>query len=85
MFVSPFRFVAFNNDVVVVNYTSNNISVMIGNPGGTFQAHVDYATCTGPFMVIVDDLNNDVLADLVVVNHGSQSISVFLGKRQRMG
>ena len=35
------------NDLVTVNYGADSISVLIGNPGGTFQAHVDYPTAEG--------------------------------------
>jgi len=66
-------------DLVTVNYGSNNISVLLGNPGGTFQPKVDYAVGTGPFWIVVTDLNNDVQADLVVANNTSESVSVLLG------
>src|SRR5687767_14293580 len=45
------------NDLVTVNYDADSISVLIGNPGGTFQAHVDYPTSDGPWMVLVSDFN----------------------------
>jgi basic membrane lipoprotein Med (substrate-binding protein (PBP1-ABC) superfamily) len=42
----------FNNDgktdIAVANQISNNVSVLLGNGDGTFQAAIDYATGNGP-------------------------------------
>ncbi len=35
-------------DLAVANYTSNNVSVLLGNGNGTFQAAVNYAAGSGP-------------------------------------
>jgi hypothetical protein len=35
-------------DLVVVNQTSNTVSVLLGNGDGTFQSKTDYATGTTP-------------------------------------
>ena len=74
-------------DLVVANYASSTVSVLLGNGDGTFQPHVDYATGEGPYGVVVADFNNDGKLDLAVVNTGcplygvcgSPSFSIFLG------
>ncbi len=66
-------------DVVVANYTSNNISVLLGNGDGTFKSAVKYAAGTGPDCVIVGDWNGDGKQDLAVSNYQSTVISIFLG------
>src|SRR5947209_1177607 len=42
----------FNNDTVldlaVANYSSSNVSVLLGNANGTFQPALTYATGAGP-------------------------------------
>ncbi len=65
-------------DLVVANRNSDNISVLLGNGNGTFQAAVSYPT-TNPFAVVVGDFNGDGKADLVVSNYSSNTVSVLLG------
>ena len=36
-------------DLAVANFTSNNVSILLGNGNGTFQAAVNYAAGTSPF------------------------------------
>ncbi|CAF5182509.1 unnamed protein product, partial [Rotaria sp. Silwood1] len=38
-----------------------------------------YATDSSPWSVAVGDFNNDTLLDIVVVNHGSDNVGIFLG------
>ena len=51
-------------DVAVVNYNSNNVSILFGNGDGTFQPAVTYATGTEPSAITAIDLNNDGMPDL---------------------
>jgi hypothetical protein len=66
-------------DLAVANSASNNVSVLLGNGDGTFQAAVNYAVGTNPASVAVGDLNGDGKLDLAVANIGSNNVSVLLG------
>src|SRR5262249_31341063 len=70
-------------DLVVGNGTaigsSDNVSVLLGNGDGTFQAAVNYAVGSLPIFVTVGDLNGDGNLDLAVANGGSNTVSVLLG------
>jgi hypothetical protein len=64
----------------VPNAFSNNVSVLLGNGDGTFQAAVNYRAGTRPGgSVGISDFNGDGILDLAVVNERSNSISVLLG------
>src|SRR5205814_1707975 len=70
-------------DVVTANYGSGSgtsISVLLGNGNGTFQAKTDYTVGSGPYGVVIADLNGDGAVDLAVSNYTSNSISVLLGQ-----
>ncbi len=66
-------------DLVVVNKFSNNVSVLLGNGNGTFQAAVNYPTGATPTGVAVGDFNGDGKLDIAVANSGANSISILLG------
>jgi hypothetical protein len=73
-------------DLAVANWTSNNVSVLLGNGDGTFQAAVNYAAGSGPHSVAVGDFNGDGKLDLVTANSGppgsgeiGNTVSVLLG------
>ena len=66
-------------DFVVVNATSNSVSVLLGNGNGTFQAAKNYATGTTPQGVVIGDFNGDGVPDLAVTNSVSDTVSVLIG------
>jgi Flp pilus assembly secretin CpaC len=74
-------------DVVLVNSTSKNISVLLGNvdasgkANGTFAEALGspFAVGTNPGSVVVADFNGDGFLDIAVANQGDNSISVFKG------
>jgi len=74
-------------DVVLVNSTSNNISVLLGDgdanckPTGLFTEATGspFAVGNNPRSVVVADFNGDGFLDLAVANQGDNSISLFRG------
>jgi hypothetical protein len=65
-------------DLVVENYTSSTLSVLLGNGDGTLAPKVDYATGTGPWSMAVGDVNGDGKIDVVTCNYAASSASVFI-------
>jgi hypothetical protein len=66
-------------DIATANQGSNNISILLQNSDGTFQAAVNYAVGNGPLSLQVGDVNGDGKLDLVVINSGDNTIGVLLG------
>jgi predicted dehydrogenase len=66
-------------DLVTANFTSNTISVLLGNGNGTFQAAQNLTAGTNPHEVVVADVNGDGRLDIVATNERSNDVSVFLG------
>ena len=74
-------------DVVLVNSTSNNVSVLLGSVDAAGKATGLFTEAPGspfavgknPRSVIVADFNGDGFLDLAVVNQGDNSISLFRG------
>jgi hypothetical protein len=74
-------------DLVVANRGSvhsvsiGDVSVLLGNGNGTFQAQQTFAAGAGPISVAVSDLNGDGRPDLVVANEFNTpgTMSVLLG------
>lgn len=66
-------------DLAVANGGSNSVSILLGNPDGTFQDRVDYAVGTYPWFITATDLNRDDITDLVVSNRDSQDVMLLFG------
>src|SRR5438128_89154 len=74
-------------DLAVANYgqpfssppIEGNLSVLLGNGDGTFQAAVNYGAGAKRSSVAVGDFNGDGKADLAVANSGTNNISVLVG------
>ncbi|CAF3221632.1 unnamed protein product [Rotaria sp. Silwood2] len=75
----------FNNDsrldIVVANYGSDNVGIFLGYGNGSFTNQTTYSSGSNsdPYSVAVDDFNNDTIPDIVVANHGTNNLGVFLG------
>ncbi|HEV1992755.1 MAG TPA: FG-GAP-like repeat-containing protein, partial [Candidatus Acidoferrum sp.] len=76
-------------DVVLVNSTSNNISILLGSVDATTgkanglfteAPGSPFAVGNNPRSVIVADFNGDGFLDLAVANQGDNSISLFRGR-----
>ena len=66
-------------DLVTANFRSDDVSVLLGNGDGSFQAAVAFAAGDGPFSVAVADLDGDSVPDLVTANIDGDDVSVLLG------
>src|SRR5262249_32500966 len=65
-------------DLVVANYSTSNVSVLLGNSDGTFQDAKNSATGSGPLALAVGDFNKDGNLDGVTAD--SSDVSILLGK-----
>jgi hypothetical protein len=66
-------------DLIVANYSSGSISVLLGSSNGTFQSPVTFAAGADLHSVTTADVNGDGKPDLVVANGASRTVSVLLG------
>src|SRR5438309_859185 len=66
-------------DLAVANRGSNDVSVLLGNGDGTFQATPSIGAGTAPYSVSIGDFNGDGFQDLAVANAGDNTVSVLLG------
>jgi hypothetical protein len=66
-------------DLAVANWLSSNVSMLLGNGDGTFQAVRNFDVGSGPRSVAVGDFNGDGKPDLAVANYYPSNVSVLLG------
>jgi hypothetical protein len=66
-------------DLAAANYSSSNVSILLGNGDGTFRAPVNYAVGGGPSAAAAGDFNGDGRMDLVTANIVSNDVSILLG------
>ncbi|RMH35221.1 MAG: VCBS repeat-containing protein [Nitrospirae bacterium] len=67
-------------DVVTVNSTSDDVSVLLGNGNGTFRAAVSFGVGKMPMFVAAEDLTGDGRLDLAVALSGSDRIRILKGR-----
>jgi probable HAF family extracellular repeat protein len=68
-------------DLALANYSSNNVTVLLGNGAGGFTAAAasPFMVGTNPQSLAVGDFNGDRAQDLAIANFGSGSVTVLLG------
>jgi hypothetical protein len=66
-------------DLVVTNFLSDTVSVLLGNGNGTFQPAVNYRVGGGPTSVVVGDFSGHGIADLAIANGADNTVSVLVG------
>jgi hypothetical protein len=70
-------------DIVVANYGSNTVSVLLNSGTGAtlaFATQVPYSVGIGPQVVVISDVNADGKPDIVAANTGSNTVSVLLNQ-----
>ncbi|CAF3385938.1 unnamed protein product [Rotaria socialis] len=65
-------------DIIVSNYGTNNVGVLINNGNGIFAAQVTYSSVNGPNCVVVVDVNGDGKVDIVVANYAASNVGVLI-------
>jgi len=63
-------------DLAVANSGSNNVSILLGNGDGTFQAAVNFDAGLSPNSIAVGDFNGDGKLDLAVFRPGDSSNNI---------
>ncbi|CAF2748592.1 unnamed protein product, partial [Rotaria sp. Silwood2] len=68
-------------DVVVANYGTHNVGILLGHSHGVFDTITTYSTGVGsaPYSVSVADFNKDNQLDIVVTNSETDNIAILLG------
>jgi Flp pilus assembly secretin CpaC len=69
-------------DLAIVNQTTNNVTILLGNGDGTFAettgSPISSGVGNGPVAIAAADLNGDSKPDLAVVNQSDSTLSVLL-------
>ncbi|CAF4678656.1 unnamed protein product, partial [Rotaria magnacalcarata] len=65
-------------DIIVANYLSNNVGVLLNIGNATFAAQTTYSAGSGLVCLAAPDVNGDGKADIIVANSGSNNIGVLL-------
>ncbi len=68
-----------NLDLAVANVNSGNVSILLGNGAGGFNAPTNFPVGPSPRSVAIADLDGDMNPDLAVANDGSDDVSILLG------
>lgn len=66
-------------DLATANFSSNDVSILIGNGLGGLEAAYSIGVGANPSSLAAGDLNSDGKLDLVTVNYSSQNITTLLG------
>ncbi|CAF4016179.1 unnamed protein product [Adineta steineri] len=69
-------------DIVVANYGTNDIGILFGDGLGNFASPKTLSTGydSVPYSLAISDLNNDGKLDIIVANHGTNNVGIFVGQ-----
>ncbi len=67
-----------NVDLAVVNSSSNNLSILLGNGDSTFVVSTSPTINSNPLAAAVADIDNDGDQDIVIDSNGTDNLSVLL-------
>ncbi|CAF4146497.1 unnamed protein product, partial [Adineta steineri] len=69
-------------DIVVANYGTNDIGILFGDGLGNFASPKTLSTGydSVPYSLAISDLNNDDKLDIIVANHGTGNVVIFVGQ-----
>jgi hypothetical protein len=76
----------FNNDgnldLATADFTSQDVSILLGKGDGTFRPAQQFSTTLGPSALAVGDFNGDGKLDIALTEYGlpSSALAIFLGK-----
>jgi hypothetical protein len=65
-------------DLATANFSSSNVSVLMGNGLGSFSSAINFSVGLSPGTIISADFNGDGKMDLVTTNANSSNVSVLL-------
>ncbi len=67
-------------DIIVSNYGSNNVGVLLNTGNGTFASQVTHSTgsSSAPSSVAIADVNGDSKLDIIVSNYNLNNVGVLL-------
>jgi len=71
------------DDLIVPNYDSGDVSVLLGNGDGTFQPQRRYDATPHPISVVVGDFNGDGIPDIAVLGldaSGRPELAILFGR-----
>lgn len=68
-----------NPDLVVGNFNSNNVSILLGDGQGNFAAAINIPVGMSPSSIVSGDFNKDGKLDLAVTNYGGMTLSILTG------
>ncbi|CAF1413812.1 unnamed protein product [Adineta steineri] len=67
-------------DIVISNYDSNNIFILIGFGNGSFSSPSIFSTgiISHPFQITINDFNKNNQSDIAIVNFNTDNIFIFI-------
>lgn len=65
-------------DLAVTNNADGNVSILLGNGDGTFQAKADQSTGADPTHIHIADLDKNGMPDLITTDQGNSNVHVRL-------